>query len=111
RPRRPSRFPEVGRLRRFRRQGNPLKLSSRPAARWRREPGPTAKPDRAAKWVPHRSASRLVRDDRFGVQPRRARTARSNSATILVILIIGFTAGPAVSLYGSPTVSPVTAAL
>ena len=29
----------------------------------------------------------------------------------LGILIIGFTAGPAVSLYGSPTVSPVTAAL
>src|SRR6185369_16960504 len=33
------------------------------------------------------------------------------SATILMILISGFTAGPAVSLYGSPTVSPVTAAL
>src|SRR5690349_22430124 len=30
---------------------------------------------------------------------------------MLVILIIGLTAGPAVSLYGSPTVSPVTAAL
>ena len=30
---------------------------------------------------------------------------------MLVILIIGFTAGPAVSLYGSPTVSPVTADL
>ena len=30
---------------------------------------------------------------------------------ILVILIIGLTAGPAVSLYGSPTVSPVTAAV
>ena len=28
-----------------------------------------------------------------------------------MILIIGLTAGPAVSLYGSPTVSPVTAAL
>ena len=28
-----------------------------------------------------------------------------------VVLIIGLTAGPAVSLYGSPTVSPVTAAL
>ena len=38
-------------------------------------------------------------------------TAKSKSATILVILIIGLTAGPAVSLYGSPTVSPVTAAL
>src|ERR1044071_978920 len=31
-------------------------------------------------------------------------------ATRLVILIIGLIAGPAVSLYGSPTVSPVTAA-
>ena len=40
-----------------------------------------------------------------------ARIASSSSATMLVILIIGFTAGPAVSLYGSPTVSPVTAAL
>ena len=38
-------------------------------------------------------------------------TANNNNATILVILIIGLTAGPAVSLYGSPTVSPVTAAL
>jgi hypothetical protein len=35
----------------------------------------------------------------------------SSSATMLMILINGFTAGPAVSLYGSPTVSPVTAAL
>src|SRR6185295_13137427 len=40
-----------------------------------------------------------------------ASTASSSRATMLVILIIGFTAGPAVSLYGSPTVSPVTAAL
>src|SRR3546814_14337606 len=40
-----------------------------------------------------------------------ASAARSRTATILVILIIGFTAGPAVSLYGSPTISPVTAAL
>jgi len=40
-----------------------------------------------------------------------ASAASSSSATMLVILIIGFTAGPAVSLYGSPTVSPVTAAL
>src|SRR5438067_13610319 len=31
-------------------------------------------------------------------------------ATMFVILIIGLIAGPAVSLYGSPTVSPVTAA-
>ena len=34
-----------------------------------------------------------------------------NNATILIILISGLIAGPAVSLYGSPTVSPVTAAL
>jgi hypothetical protein len=40
-----------------------------------------------------------------------AKIASISNATILVILIIGFTAGPAVSLYGSPTVSPVTAAL
>ena len=32
-------------------------------------------------------------------------------ATILIIFIRGFIAGPAVSLYGSPTVSPVIAAL
>src|SRR5882672_11250764 len=32
-------------------------------------------------------------------------------ATMLMILMSGLTAGPAVSLYGSPTVSPVTAAL
>ena len=38
-------------------------------------------------------------------------SVNNNNATIFVILIIGFTAGPAVSLYGSPTVSPVTAAL
>jgi hypothetical protein len=31
-------------------------------------------------------------------------------ATTLAILIIGLIAGPAVSLYGSPTVSPVTEA-
>ncbi len=35
----------------------------------------------------------------------------SRSATMLMILISGLIAGPAVSLYGSPTVSPVTAAL
>ena len=34
-----------------------------------------------------------------------------NNATILMILISGLIAGPAVSLYGSPTVSPVIAAL
>lgn len=33
-----------------------------------------------------------------------------NSATIFATLIIGLIDGPAVSLYGSPTVSPVTAA-
>lgn len=33
-----------------------------------------------------------------------------SSATIFATLIIGLMAGPAVSLYGSPTVSPVTAA-
>src|SRR4029453_12663294 len=32
-------------------------------------------------------------------------------ATMLMILISGFTAGPAESLYGSPTVSPVAPAL
>jgi len=37
--------------------------------------------------------------------------ATSRSATMLSTLIIGLMAGPAVSLYGSPTVSPVTAAL
>src|SRR3546814_19892062 len=35
----------------------------------------------------------------------------SSSATMLMILIRGLIAGPAVSLQGSPTVSPVTAAL
>src|SRR6476646_7956814 len=34
----------------------------------------------------------------------------SRIATMFAILIIGLIAGPAVSLYGSPTVSPVTAA-
>ena len=33
-----------------------------------------------------------------------------NKATIFATLIIGLMAGPAVSLYGSPTVSPVIAA-
>ena len=37
--------------------------------------------------------------------------ANSSNATIFAILIIGLIAGPAVSLYGSPTVSPVIAAL
>lgn len=34
----------------------------------------------------------------------------NNNATTFITLIIGLMAGPAVSLYGSPTVSPVTAA-
>src|SRR6478672_11623494 len=38
------------------------------------------------------------------------RSGMSRIATIFAILIIGLFAGPAVSLYGSPTVSPVTAA-
>lgn len=45
--------------------------------------------------------------------PRREAHASSptmSSATMFTILIIGLIAGPAVSLYGSPTVSPVTAA-
>jgi hypothetical protein len=35
----------------------------------------------------------------------------SSSATMLMILISGLMAGSAASMYGSPTVSPVTAAL
>src|SRR5207253_3950784 len=65
---------------------------------------------------PHRQTTELTSRrgrptmDRF--HPAHfARTASNSSATMLVILIIGLTAGPAVSLYGSPTVSPVTAAL
>jgi K(+)-stimulated pyrophosphate-energized sodium pump len=34
-----------------------------------------------------------------------------SNATMLITLMSGLIAGPAVSLYGSPTVSPVTAAL
>src|SRR5450830_303509 len=44
-------------------------------------------------------------------QPVAGSSGTSSSATMLMILIKGLTAGPAVSLYGSPTVSPVTAAL
>ena len=43
--------------------------------------------------------------------PLAASSGTISSATRLMILISGLTAGPAVSLYGSPTVSPVTAAL
>src|SRR5438067_12892701 len=48
------------------------------------------------------------------VAPPMANVPRSGTiinATMLMILMSGLTAGPAVSLYGSPTVSPVTAAL
>ena len=45
------------------------------------------------------------------IHPFNGNKGTSNNATILIILIKGLTAGPAVSLYGSPTVSPVTAAL
>ncbi len=38
------------------------------------------------------------------------RNGMMSRATMLITLIIGLMAGPAVSLYGSPTVSPVTAA-
>src|SRR5476651_2021031 len=44
-------------------------------------------------------------------QPVAGKSGTNSSATMLMILISGLTAGPAVSLYGSPTVSPVTAAL
>src|SRR5262249_27827403 len=53
----------------------------------------------------------LTADRPSPTEAQCASTASSSSATMLVILIIGLTAGPAVSLYGSPTVSPVTAAL
>ena len=42
---------------------------------------------------------------------RLYRKGISSSATTFMSLSIGLMAGPAVSLYGSPTVSPVTAAL
>ena len=58
------------------------------------------------KGAPSERLSRFVE-----AADQRARVASRSSATMLVILIIGLTAGPAVSLYGSPTVSPVTAAL
>src|SRR5436309_2638776 len=64
-------------------------------------------------------AQGLRRGDRLESQPSRARRPyRSRQvmigmirmATMLATLIMGLIAGPAVSLYGSPTVSPVTAA-
>ena len=68
------------------------------------------------------SSKRFIRKSIWGIGPQQELgnspkinykdiAAKSRRATIFVILIIGFTAGPAVSLYGSPTVSPVTAAL
>src|SRR5262249_2946119 len=67
---------------------------------------------RRKSWLhPNSSRNRLVAGSANKRQCQCASTASSKSATILVILIIGLTAGPAVSLYGSPTVSPVTAAL
>src|SRR5258706_11160802 len=42
---------------------------------------------------------------------RQDRNGMISSATTFTSLSIGLIAGPAVSLYGSPTVSPVTAAL
>src|SRR6478735_5612802 len=50
-------------------------------------------------------------DRRLGQDDILTSSGTSSSATMLMILISGLTAGPAVSLYGSPTVSPVTAAL
>ena len=43
--------------------------------------------------------------------PAAGSSGTISSATMLMILISGLIAGPAVSLKGSPTVSPVTAAL
>jgi hypothetical protein len=49
---------------------------------------------------------------RAGLLSRRLITAgRISSETRFMTLIKGFSAGPAVSLNGSPTVSPMTAAL
>src|SRR5690606_17609086 len=42
--------------------------------------------------------------------PERAMTPAKISATVLMTLMSGLIEGPAVSLYGSPTVSPTTAA-
>src|SRR5215208_1625893 len=61
-----------------------------------------------------KSGAAVTAPDSNSRQPSSAQCARiasNSSATMLVILIAGFTAGPAVSLYGSPTVSPVTEAL
>src|SRR3970282_823311 len=50
-------------------------------------------------------------DPAFGQRISHYNNGTISSATMLMILISGLIAGPAVSLYGSPTVSPVTAAL
>src|SRR5674476_60350 len=51
------------------------------------------------------AAERELRRDAY-----LTRNGMTSRATMLMTLIIGLMAGPAVSLYGSPTVSPVTAA-
>ena len=74
--------------------------SPRPPA-WRR-PGP---PSRITRETPAMAR-------RAPVSCRSEITAgRMSSETRFITLIIGFSAGPAVSLNGSPTVSPMTAAL
>ena len=84
-----------------RRWGRPLRLAgARHLPRFAREETSNK------KGAPSERLSRFVE-----AADQRARVASRSSATMLVILIIGLTAGPAVSLYGSPTVSPVTAAL
>ena len=90
-----------------------------PARRWGPTPARGGGGGGAPDWCPRplvpeatgargRSRHPHTRKSYFNIP---ASTASSSSATMLVILIIGLTAGPAVSLYGSPTVSPVTAAL
>jgi hypothetical protein len=56
--------------------------------------------------------SRKQRPQRRTCNPskRQVMIGMISKATMFATLIIGLIAGPAVSLYGSPTVSPVTAA-
>ena len=62
--------------------------------------------DLSLEQINYRSSRRYVAEsDKF------YKNLAIKSATMLATLIIGLMAGPAVSLYGSPTVSPVTAAL
>ena len=59
------------------------------------------KPAVLSMWVRKRRLARLDSDaaePRYNQADQCASTASSKSATMLVILIIGFTAGPAVSL-------------